>query len=165
MSNKNGYFQIDPKEDGTYLKMYPPVEGGEQIQIDELKNYLDNCGIKEYDLHSVSNCLDSTDESLVKISEKKSWPIFERVEVICDKARRVAVVRFYPPSTDGKYLEKKDIIDEIKRKGVVHGILEENIDQFLNNRAYCMNILVARATLPIEGKDAVIEYFFNTEVT
>lgn len=165
MSNKNGYFQIVPKGEGTYLRMYPPVGGGETIQIDELKRYLDNCGIKEYTLQQVTDLLGSSQIEEVKISDKKCWQIYERVEVVCDKTRRVAAVRFYPPSTDGKLLEKKDIIDEIKRKGVVHGILEESIEQFLNNRIYCTNILVAKATLPIEGKDAVIEYFFNTEVT
>lgn len=165
MNNKNGYFQIVPRENGTYLKLYPPVGGGESIQIDELKKYLDSCGIKEYDLHNVAELISSGDEHEVQIAEKKTWPIFERMEVVCDKARRVAAVRFYPPSTDGKCLQKKDIIDEIKRKGVVHGILEENINRFLENRIYCTNFLVAKATLPIEGKDAVIEYFFNTEVT
>ena len=165
MNSRNGYFQIEYKEDGTHLRIYPPVHGGEPIQIDEVKKYLDNCGIKECDLHKVTEVLCSNVENVVKISEKKSWPIFERMEVFCDKTRRVAAVRFYPPSTDGKLLDKTDIIAEIKKKGIVHGIVEESIDQFLNNRTYCTNILVARATLPIEGKDAVIEYFFNTEVT
>lgn len=165
MNYKNGYFQVVPKEDGTYLKMFPARAGGEQIQIDELKRYLDNCGIKEYNLHDVMDYLCSTEEHESKISEKPSWPIFERVEVMHDKNRRVGVVRFYPPSSNGKLMSKQDIIDEVRRKGIVHGILEENIDQFLKNRIYCTNICVAKATLPIEGSDAKIEYFFNTEVT
>lgn len=165
MNYKNGYFQVVPKEDGTYLKMFPAKDGGEQIQIDELKKYLDNCGIKEYNLHDVINYLCSREEHEIKISEKASWPILERVEVMYDKNRCVGVIRFYPPSSDGKEMSKQDIIDEVRRKGIVYGIREERIEQFLKKRIYCTNICVARATLPIEGSDAKIEYFFNTEVT
>lgn len=165
MNVKNGYFQIVPKDDGTYLKMFPAVNGGEQIQGDEVKRYLDNCGIKEYRLNEASNYFSSEDIHEVKISEKTSWPILERVEVLYDKNRRVGVARFYPPSSNGKLLEKHEIMEEIKRKGIVHGMIEENIDQFIANRVYCTNICVAKATLPIEGKDAEVQYFFNTEVT
>ncbi|SES63249.1 DUF342 domain-containing protein [[Clostridium] polysaccharolyticum] len=165
MNSINGYFQVVPKEDGTYLKMFPPVNGGEQIQTDELKKYLDNCGVKEYDLHEVMNYLCSNEVHEVKISAKVCWAILERMELLYDKSRRVGVVRFYPPSANGKNLNKKEILDELKQKGVVHGIVEESIDQYLRHRVYCTNIVVARATLPVEGKDAKIEYFFNTEIT
>lgn len=165
MKMKNGFFQVILKEDGTYLKLFPPINGGEQVQMDELKKYLDNCGIKDYDLLEVGGLLCSSDIHKVRISNKTGWPINERVEIFCDKSRRVAAMRAYPPSNNGKLLEKRDILEEIRRKGIVHGIIEENIDQFLKNRVYCTNIGVARATLPIEGKDAVIQYFFNTEIT
>lgn len=165
MNYKNSYFQIVSKKDGVYLRLYPAKEGGETIQIEELKKYLDNCGIKEYDLKDVKEHLNSQDVNEVKISERTVWPIQERFEIMHDKKRMIAVIRFYPPSTDGKELRKQDIIDELKRKGIVHGIVEETIELYLKNRIYCTNICVAKATLPIEGKDAVIEYFFNTEVT
>lgn len=165
MNSRNGYFQVVPKEDGTYIKLFPPVEGGEQIQIEEIKKYLDNCGVKEYYLQEVTNNLYKGELQEIKISDKVSWPILERAELLYDKSRRVGVMRFYPPSSDGKLLEKKDILDELKHRGIVHGIIEENVEQFVKNRIYCTNICVAKATLPIEGKDAEIEYFFNTEVT
>lgn len=165
MYNKNGYWQVVSKEDGTYIKMFPARDGGEQIQIDELKKYLDNCGVKEYQLKDVTSNLYGGEIQEVKISDKSSWPILERAEIMYDKTRRYGVVRFYPPSNDGKLLSKNDILDELKHRGIVHGIIEESIDQFIKNRAYCTNICVAKATLPIEGKDAEIEYFFNTEVT
>ncbi len=165
MSTRNGYFQVVPKDDGTYLKLFPPIGGGEQVKLEELKKYLDNCGIKEYDLQEATQYLQSSNVQEVKISARVSWPILERVEVFHDKARRIAAVRFYPPSSNGKLLEKGDILDEVRRKGIVHGIIEENIDQFIKNRVYCTNIGVAKATLPIEGKDAQIQYFFNTEIT
>lgn len=165
MNSKNGYFQIVPKDNGTYLKLFPAMNGGEPVQADELKRYLDNCGIKEYKLTEAAKYFDSDKIHEIKISDKPSWPIMERVEVLFDKTKRVGVARFYPPSSNGKMLEKHEIVDEIKRKGIVHGIVEGTIDQYVSNRVYCTNICVAKATLPIEGKDAVIEYFFNTEVT
>ena len=41
MNNKSGYFQVVQKEDGTYLKIFPPVGSGERIKIEEIKKYLE----------------------------------------------------------------------------------------------------------------------------
>ena len=37
---RNGYFQLQMKENGTFVRLFPPTEGGEPIRIDELRQYL-----------------------------------------------------------------------------------------------------------------------------
>jgi hypothetical protein len=71
-------------------------------------------------------------------------------------------MRFYPPVAGGKPMDKKEILAELEMYKVKFGIVEKNIDLYLANRQYCVNIPVARATLPVPAKDTVIEYQFDT---
>ena len=36
----DGFFQIEAKKDGAYLRLFPPMEGGNKIIVDEI---LDLC--------------------------------------------------------------------------------------------------------------------------
>ena len=73
--------------------------------------------------------------------------------------------RFYPPSNNGKLLTKDDIISNLSSYGVKYGIDETNIVKFLNDRRYCTDYIIAKATPPIQGRDAVVKYHFNTDFT
>lgn len=39
----NGYFQLEVQSEGVFVKIYPPTEGGEAVNIKELMDYLE-CG-------------------------------------------------------------------------------------------------------------------------
>ena len=58
-----------------------------------------------------------------------------------------------------------DIVHTLAIKGVKSGLKEEEIRNFLKDRQYCTSYVLAEATLPEEGRDAVIEYHFNTDLT
>ena len=42
MAAKNGFFQLDNREDGTYIIIFPPKDGGKQVSVTEMTNYLDS---------------------------------------------------------------------------------------------------------------------------
>lgn len=60
---------------------------------------------------------------------------------------------------------KDDIVSALVRSGVKYGLDEAAISDFLTDRKYCTNYILAKATLPIQGHDAVITYHFNTDLT
>ena len=35
----NGYFQLEVQSEGVFVKIYPPTEGGEAVNIKELMDY------------------------------------------------------------------------------------------------------------------------------
>lgn len=159
---KNGFFQVINGEQTTSIKIFPPEDGGEPVKLDEIRKYLDDCFIKEYDLQEVQDMLQNCSGMFeAKILNAKVWAVNEKMELLFDRTRRFAAAKFYPPSSEGKYMDKRDIIDELRSRGIVHGILAANIDSYLKNRQFGMNILLARATLPVEGQNAEIEYFFR----
>lgn len=169
MSGINAYFQLLIKEDGTYLKLFEAEAGGQPLLYDEISSYLIDKRIYEYDKIELGRAM----ATLKIVNEAKLTPTIvltqdEYVRVKISDDRMTAKCRFYPQSTGtstGGLLTKDDIISALSRAGVKYGVEDATITQFLNNRKYCSDYILAKATLPIQGRDAAITYHFNTDLT
>ena len=60
----NGFFQIEIKEQGINLLLFPPVGVGEKIRAVELKEYLNRIGVP-YDAKAINSALSSMGEEEV----------------------------------------------------------------------------------------------------
>lgn len=166
MSGRNGFFQIVIKEDGTYLRLYEAEAGGEAVFYEEISNYLIDKKIYEYDKIAIGRALTDLKGNIeVKISNYPVPSIDEYVRVIINEERTYAKARFYPPSNQGRLLAKDDIVGHLVRAGVKYGLDEEAILEFQKERKYCTDLILAKATLAVQGHDASITYHFNTDLT
>lgn len=166
MSGRNGYFQIVIKQDGTYLKIYDAEPGGEAVFYEEISNYLIDRKIYEYDKVAIGRALTTLQGSAeVKITSSPVSTIDEIIKVEIDEDRMYARARFYPPSNNGHLLMKDEIIASLVKSGVKYGVDENNILDFLKDRKYCTNYILAKATPAVQGRDAEITYHFNTDLT
>lgn len=163
---KNAYFQIVHKTNRTLLKVFPASKDGEMFQVDEVMKYLDLINITTYDTVGLSQYLNKADyRSEYQIINKEIMPENERCIIEIKNYGESAVARFYPPSTSGKKLTRDEILSDLKYAGVVHGIREDVIDEFMKNPEYCRDYVMAVATPPVQGHDAVIEYYFDVNTT
>lgn len=166
MNYKNGFFQLEHKEDGTYIKLFPAMNDGKPIMVEEVAAYLHEKKILEFDIKALNEAiLNAKEVQEVKITEQKILSQDEYMKISVSKDRTKAVVRFYPPSSKGKLITKKEMMSDLAHKGIVHGIIEKNLDMYLKARQFCTSILIAKATEPIQGKNAEITYHFNTGLT
>lgn len=166
MNGKNGYFQLAIKTDGTYLKIFPAEAGGKSVLFEDISTYLIDMKIYEYDKIAISKALaEGKKETELRLTTVALSPVDERIRVIIDDDRMAAKARFYPPTEKGKLLTKEDIVNELVRSGVKYGLDEFAIADFLKNRQYCTDYILAKATPAVQGHDAVITYHFNTDLT
>lgn len=166
MSGKNGYFQLVAKDDGTYLKLYEAVAGGEPLFYEEISNYLIDKKIYEYDKIAIGRALTTLKDSVeVKLSSVPLSPVDEYIKAEIVEERMFAKARFYPPTNKGNLLTRDDIVSALVRVGVKYGVDEAAISRFLADRQYCTEYILAKATPPVQGSDAKISYFFNTDLT
>lgn len=166
MGARNGYFQINIKEDGTYLRIFEEEAGGEAIFYEEISNYLIDKKIYEYDKIAIGKALTTVKGSIeVKINSNVIAPIDEYIKVEIIEERQFARARFYPPSNNGRILMRDDIVNALVRSGVKYGLDDQLINEFLLDRHYCKDYLLAKATAPVQGRDAQITYHFNTDLT
>lgn len=165
MSDRNAYFQIDIKENATYLKLFPAVGAGKALKVDEVLAFFLRHHIQSHKMIEVSDVLKTLKDTPIeiRIAEEAVLPISESVIIKITEDRMTATGVFYPPSTNGKMTDKSNIIDDLKRAGVTYGIDETAIDVFLNEREYCKEFVLARGTKLREGKEAVFTYYFNTK--
>lgn len=165
MKYKNSFFRIEIKDNGTYLYIFPALRDGKKLDIKEIANYIDDVGCYGYYVEGLKIAFNNmVDKPLrIKLSDSKINPYDERVQVIIAPDKMVAYMRFYPPTTGGKLLTKKDILTKLESEQIVHGISEKIIDVFMTARQYCLNIPVAKGKPLVIAKDTEIEYFFNTK--
>ncbi len=166
MSVRNGYFQLVIKQDGTYLKIYEAEQGGETVFYEEISNYLADCKIFDYDKVAIGRALTAIQETAeVKISGSLVHTVDEIIKVELSEDHMYAKARFYPPSNNGHLFMKDEIIAALVRSGIKYGVDDNAIMEFLKDRCYCTDYILAKATPPVQGKDAEITYHFNTDLT
>ena len=162
--DKNAYFQLKIKDDGLYLMLYPPSEGGEKLTYSEICQYLDDTYIGYYNSDELVEALKyQLEVTEIRLNDEIIEPVDEVVTSSVSDDKMSAFARFYAASKEGAQLSKSDIISVLSSAGISHGINEERIDEWMRDRVYCTDILVAEGIPPQESFDAVIEYMFETE--
>jgi len=165
VDNRNAYFQFSTSSNGTYLKIFPPVGNGAPIKIEEIVSFCLRNHIKSYKMMAVNEAVRNMGTAPIEVHmmDEQIPPISESIEVKISGDRMRATCKFYPPSAGGHMTDKANVLDDIRRAGVVFGIDESVIDRFLENREYCKEFVIATGREVREGEDAVLTYNFNTK--
>jgi hypothetical protein len=61
-----------------------------------------------------------------------------------------------------RFVAKDEIVGELNKAGIVHGLLEEEIQRIVDSQQYDVTTLVASGAAPVAGDDALIEFLFDT---
>lgn len=166
MKYTNGFFQLDIREDGVYAHIYPAKEKGKPVVVQEFAEYIEKCGIREYNLPELNKAINNvTEKTVVFVSNEKISEVPETAKVRITSDRMMAIIRFYPPSLNGKYMTERDIMNELSRVNVTYGISEKVLKAYMAGRQFCRDIPIAKGKAVVQGKDAVITYCFQTNPT
>ena len=69
---KNGYFKLQFTDHESYVSLFPPVDGGDPIQVDELRDYLVSKGFPNVDVVALKQVVDAlSKQENIKIDKKK----------------------------------------------------------------------------------------------
>ena len=164
---KNSFFQLIVKDDGTYLKLFPPMDGGRSLEIKEVSQYIESENIYDYDITAINAAIEGLDSEpvMVKISNTQELPVEEKMNFQISGDRMTVVARFYPASNNygGSLLDVDHIEKMLEQRSVRAGVRREVIRNFLHHRQYCKTYIVAKGAAPRHGDDARIEYNFETD--
>ncbi len=160
---QNGYFRLVNDSTGYGIALYQPKDGGEEIQINELLSYLDGLKIG-YDIKRLEMMLLDEQDSVCHLGMGHCPVYSENYDLHISDDGMMATVRFLPPSEGGARLDYADFLRDMKFKGIVHNIQADLLKiHFEGEGKYCTDFCVAKGTEPIQGRDAEIEYCFNTD--
>lgn len=163
----NSYFRLMVTQTNTMLQLIPPTDGGQAIDINELAMYLQLKRIKDIDVTVLYKAIQTLGQEpvLVPLCNTPIYAENETCLIKISEDKMTVTARFYPPSNLGKVMDRSEIVSDLFHNHVKFGIDEKAIDDFLANRRYCTDIVLARGKEPRHGSDAWIEYFFNTDLS
>ncbi len=160
----NGYFQLIIDKAGELkLHLFMPKDGGEAIRVNEVANYLNKENVI-FDLKALNAAItEMTADTELNLGAQPLIPVSERVSIEFSSDMMQATARFYPASTGGREYTMDDIQSELRVAKIHFGVQEDVINQFLAEKKYCTDYVIAIGQPVVEGSDAVITYHFNTE--
>ena len=133
----NAYFQLIAEGNVTAVRLVPATDGGDKLNINEMMDYLHLKKIDVQDIKQLYQVALSYDkEIVVPVCAKVCLPQQEMMTVKVSDDRMEAVVRFYPPSSNGgSYRDKNDVISDLQFHKITYGYDEAAIAQYLQNRS------------------------------
>lgn len=164
---RNGYFQLICSKTGTSLKIMEPRDGGQYAYVRDIIDYLNQYGIRYNSAALNKGLLDARVEGdgyQFQINDDYLSEVKEGFLLNISPNKMIAMARFYPPSKGGGRLSAREFMEELELRKIVYGVKKQEIEQFFENPEYCTDIVVAQGQLPRRGKDAKIEYFFDTDL-
>lgn len=159
----NQYFQLVEKDGSAFLKIFPSKDGGKGLDVKEVLAYLEDIGYHISMLRELNQAVTQNEtEEEVCIGEWKGYHKQERMQIDVSGDRMLVYARFYAPSNQGQVMDAEEIYKDLEACGIKVGIQEKVVKEFIAKREYCKDFLIAKGIPPIQGKDAKIDYLFNT---
>lgn len=162
MRGRNGYIQVEIKGKMALCHIYPPMDDGEYIDFSEAENYLSSHGFKGYDKTKFRQLMSTGEEEVLSLGLCDGLDFSESMSIKVSLDRMKAICRFFPPSMNGNVMTASDILAQLDEKGIKFGIDQDAILDYLGNRQYGVDYIFANGKQPDMGRDAKIEYYFNT---
>ena len=162
----NGFFQLDIRENGVYAHLFPEKENGKKINVQEFADYLESCGIHDYDLPELNRAISvAKEECDIFVSPTIIPEVDEKAEIRISQDKMMAVIRFFPPSKKGHFMNEKEIMNELSGRKIKYGISTKIIQAYIAGRQFCRDIPIAKGKAIVRGTDAQIVYNFETNPT
>ena len=164
----NGYFQLFTNVQGTYLRVVKATEGGAEVNINEVMEYLQGRGLP-YDLSTLNQGIGLANnganaEMHVPLFNQAAPPVNETYKLIVSPDKMQATVRFYAPSAGGARISLAELGRDLAFHKITYGLKSEEMKAFFDAPQYCTDLIVAEGTPPKQGKNASIEYLFETNL-
>ncbi|MCU0820865.1 MAG: FapA family protein [Spirochaetes bacterium] len=165
-SSSDGSFKVRVTKTGIWLTVTPPKKRGRRIELNEVVNQIISLRINNADNAKVEKAIKNASGKPVKIGEWIPNPDLDgtmSMEISEDEMR--AYVHFVKPKYSGRNMDTDDIIEALRSAGVVVGIKDKEIIEYLNKMDYNEALIAAEGTPPKHGKDAYVDYKVRIDKT
>lgn len=157
--HRDGRFRVRVTKSGVFLKVEPPRGNGNPVDLMDVNNKLYSMKLTDVDMGLVEKTVKKQSGEPVKLKDWTPNPEYDgsmTVEISEDEMK--AYVHFVPPRYYGRHMETEEVMQALKKAGVVVGINRERIEEYLEEMDYNQPLLAAEGTWPRNGEDAWIDY-------
>jgi uncharacterized protein (DUF342 family) len=160
----DGSYKVRVTKTGIWLTVTPAKKKGKPVKLTEVKNRIDMMRIENYDMNRLEKEVARPSAKPVRLGDWFPQPEFDGSMHVEVAENEMAVhVHFNPPRFSGRHMDLEDVLNALKRVGVVVGTKEERISEYLEQMDYSRPLLAAEGLKAKHGNDAYIEYKVRIE--
>lgn len=157
-----GSYSVEIQEDGVFLTVYPPKNGGAEVREPVIYEELKKQGIESFDAGLIMQLVKNPTGYPVKIADKPSNEKAEpEVSVIVDRDRMEAALTLKIPK-NSRPITLAEVMEKVQQAGIVYGIDEEAVKRAYERPGF--RAICAKGNDPIPGSDARVEYGFDESI-
>lgn len=163
--DRDGIFYIRHFASQICLKVILPEGKGHAVSEHEVISATKRADTIAVEEDIVKKCTkEGTHNEYVPIGEYKHVPAGDALMAVdITKDEMKATISVTAPAMSGAEISAEAIKRALQTQGVVAGINDDKIQEFVDNPVYNIPFEVATAVLPIDGRDAYIAYNFETD--
>lgn len=160
--DKDGEVFVRLNSQGVFLKVTRPVGRGQRATERRALEKLSLRGVTRFDAGLVSKVVRHADGEYIRVGEFEFNPVTQStLSVDITDLEMKAYITVTPPGPGGADLALEEIKGLLHAAGVVHGVREQELREFIDYPTYNEKFLAAEGTRPVNGADAEILYNFN----
>jgi len=166
IADKDGEAFVRYWPNGVFLKVTAPVGNGKKINQALAMQAVNSKEITGADTDIINKLVSDANGEYIRIADFEhhfDQDTIATVEV--DDSDMKAYLTILPPGKGGCDLTMEAHISLLKQHRVYHGVKEEYLSELVDKPIYKEKLEVAEGIKPINGKDAFIEYNFETDQT
>ncbi|MDR1466420.1 MAG: FapA family protein [Treponema sp.] len=161
--DKDGEVFVILSPEGAMLKVTAPVGSGNRVTEAMAMQRLTARNVKTIDENLVRAVVEAAEGKYVAVGTfnrnySNDSPL--KLEVLDFEMKAYIIVQ--PPGPGGCDLTPDAIINHLRNNRVVAGIKNDAINAFVDNPVYKTQVLVAEGIREVNGRNAYIEYLFET---
>jgi uncharacterized protein (DUF342 family) len=158
------YVHLSPA--GAFLKVVPPQGRGKRAPEAQALHALTARGVVGVDAALVSKIVREAAGAYVHVGDFEHRPVNDSfITVDIAEGEMKAYVHVTPPGPGGCDLSVETYLSFLRNNRVVYGVKEEFLRDFADKPVYKEPVVVAEGIRPIDGRDAYIQYNFETDQT
>lgn len=163
--DKDGLFYIRYFGSDINLKVVLPIGNGEKVDLKEVLTRLTRSDTLSIDEKLIKNLVKKGTDGKYQVVGQYSHNAAGDASVVVDVSHDEmhATITVSAPNIGGEEISADRISRMLATQGVVVGINEEKIAEFVDDPVYGVPVTVAEGIPPRDGRDAFIEYRFNTD--
>jgi uncharacterized protein (DUF342 family) len=160
--DRDGEVFLHLNSEGVFLKVTRPTGRGQRASERQALERLSIRNVTQYDAGLVSRVVRHADGEYIRVGEFAYNPSGQAsVTVDISEQDMRAFITVSPPGRGGAEVSAEDIREMLRSRGVMLGIQEQAIRDFIDHPRYNERIPLAEGVKPVNGRDAQVIYNFK----
>ena len=160
--NGDAFLHLSP--DGAFLKVTAPRGKGRKVSDSDVFSLLGKRYVQDYEGDLVSSAVREAAGEYIRVGDFDHRPVNDSmVSVSISDAEMKAYITVSPPGIGGCDISVETYLSFLRNNRVVFGVNEDYLREFADRPVYKEKVAIAEGLKPVNGKDAFIQYNFETD--